>query len=380
MKGRLGLVLTGGGARGAYQAGALLALGELTGASALPFPVLAGSSAGSINAAFLASRASDFGQATRDLADLWTTIHASDVYRTGAVSLGKNVAQWLADLGLGGLIGAGRGRSLLDTAPLRALLEANLDPDAITHFVATGRVHGVAITATDYQRGVAVSFFEAASDTAAWSRVTRIGVRAKLTAAHVLASSAIPVFFPAVDVGGHWFADGSIRLSTPLSPAIRLGGDRLIAIAVRNSDFGEPVQEATAEDRHNYPTAAATIGVLLNALFLEALESDLERTRRINHTLSLLPASVIAAQSTPLRPIDVLVLRPSLDPSSLVVRTLDNVPATIRYLFRGLGASETAGWDLLSYLEFEESYTTRLLMLGYEDTMARADEIRAFMA
>ncbi len=373
-------MLTGGGARGAYQAGALLAISEITGASSLPFPVLVGSSAGSINASFLASRAEDFGRATRELSDLWTTLRAASVYRTGVVAVSKKAASWLTDLGLGGLIGSGRGRSLLDTAPLRELLESNLDPDAISRNVAAGRVHGVSVTATDYERGVAVNFYEGAPEIAPWSRVTRIGVRAKLTAAHVLASSAIPIFFPAAEVDGHWFADGSIRLSTPLSPAIHLGADRLIAIAVRQADLGEPVAPGSEEHKGEYPTTAATIGVLLNALFLEALESDIERTRRINHTLSLLPAAVVASQSTPLRPIDVLVLRPSRDPSSLVVRTLDNVPGTIRYLFRGLGASETAGWDLLSYLEFDSAYTTRLMMLGYEDTMARADEVRAFMA
>jgi NTE family protein len=374
MPSALGLVLTGGGARGAYQAGALLAISEITGASSLPFPVLAGSSAGSINVSFLAARAHEFGQAARDLADMWTTLKASDVYRTGLVPLSQHAAEWMTDLGLGGLIGAGRGRALLDTAPLRAMLESRLDPDAITHHVATERVRGVAVTATDYQRGLAVTFFEGHPELAPWSRITRIGVRAKLTAAHVLASSAIPLFFPAVEVDGHWYADGSIRLSTPLSPAIRLGAERIIAIAVRQADLGEPKPETGT-----YPTTAATIGVLLNALFLEALESDLERTRRINHTLSLLPREVLENHVTPLRPIDVLVLRPSRDPSSLVVRTLDQIPAAVRYLFRGLGASEQGGWDLLSYLDFDGSYTTRLMMLGYEDTMARADEIRAFL-
>lgn len=376
--GRLGLVLTGGGARGAYQAGALLAIGEISCAHTLPFPVLAGSSAGSINAAFLGSRADAFLQATRDLADLWTTLRASDVYRTDVGALSKSVTEWLTDLGLGGLIGAGRGRGLLDTAPLRAFIEKHFDAEALGHHVSHGLLRGVAATATDYQRGLAVTFYEGAPDIVPWTRVTRVAVPTKLTPAHILASSAIPVFFPAVEVDGHWYADGSIRLSTPVSPAIRLGADRIIAIAVRQADLGEPNLEP--HDPRVYPTAAETIGVLLNALFLEALESDIERTRRINHTLSLIPPPVLAQNVTQLRPIDVLVLRPSRDPSSLVVRTLEHIPSGVRYLFRGLGASETAGWDLLSYLEFDESYTTRLLMLGYEDTMARADEIRAFLA
>lgn len=372
-----GIVLTGGGARGAYQAGAVLALGEITRARALPFPVLAGSSAGSINAAYLASRAEDFPQAARDLADLWTTLSPSDVFRTDTPSMMATGVRWLEDLSLGGWIGTGRGRSLLDTDPLRAMLEARFDAEALARNVSAGRVRGLGITATNYARGVGVTFFSGARDIVPWSRVTREGRRAALDARHVLASSAIPMFFPAVELDGAWYADGSIRLSTPLSPAIHMGASKVLAVAVRHDATGvtAPPPHAT----HRYPSTAETGGVLLNALFLDALESDVERTTRINHTLSLLAPEVLATQQTPLRRVDVLVLRPSMDPGALVLRTLDRFPPTVRHLFRGLGASDDAGWDLLSYLAFDGAYTTRLLELGYEDTLARADEVRAFL-
>ncbi|MGZ3449129.1 MAG: patatin-like phospholipase family protein, partial [Polyangiales bacterium] len=214
-----GLVLTGGGARGAYQAGALLALSEITGAHELPFPVLTGSSAGSINATFLASRADDFQRAARELADLWTTIEPAKVYRTGVGTLAKTAAEWLADLGLGAWIGTGRSKALLDTTPLHQLIESNFDTAALAHHIARGRVRAIGVTATDYKNGLGITFFQGSPDIQPWTRVTRVGVREDISPTHVLASSAIPLFFPAVELAGQWFADGSIRLSTPLSPA-----------------------------------------------------------------------------------------------------------------------------------------------------------------
>lgn len=193
---------------------------------------------------------------------------------------------------------------------------------------------------------------------------------------HVLASSAIPIFFPAVDIDGDWYADGSIRLTTPLSPAIRMGAGRIVAIAVR---YGAP----TPPDRpvrREYPSSAETAGALLDALMLDALESDVERARRINETLAFVPPEIREKQVMPLRAVAVLVLRPSRDPGSLVLGTLDRFPAAIRQMFRGLGASATTGWDLLSYFAFDHAYTTRLVNLGYEDALARSREILEFLA
>jgi NTE family protein len=374
--GATGLVLTGGGARGAYQSGVLLALSEILPARGLPFPVLAGSSAGSINAAFLAAGAENFAQATRDLADLWTSLEPQRVFRTDVPTLAKTAAEWLADLGLGGLLGTGRGKSLLDTSPLRELITTRLDTRAIARNVARGLVQGLGVSATNYETGFAVTFFEGGETITPWSRVTRTAVRVKVQAAHLLASSAIPFFFPAVEIDGAWYADGSIRLSTPLSPAIRMGARRIVAIAVRPAVVPAPPDRV---DVH-YPTPAESAGVLLNALFVDSLESDVERAVRINQTVRLIPEDLRARHVTPLHPIALLVLRPSLDPQSLVLTTLDRFPAAVKHLFRGLGSSDHSGWELLSYLGFDGVYTTRLVELGYEDTLARADEIRTFFA
>jgi NTE family protein len=376
---RQGLVLTGGGARGAYQAGALLALAELTHARELPFPVLAGSSAGSINAAFLATRADDFGAATASLAELWATLEPERVFETATAKLAETAARWLLDLGFGSWIGTGRGKALLDTSPLRALLATRFDAAALQRHVESGRVHGIAVTATDYEDGVGVTFYQGQPSIEPWSRVTRVGVRAHLTSQHLLASSAIPIFFPAVALDDAWYADGCIRLSTPLGPAIRLGADRLIAIAVRQADLGTPRPEPRLPHGAAAPTPAQVGGLLLNALFLEALESDVERARRINETLRYVHEDVVAGYATPLRPIDVLVLRPSRDPALLVASTVDRFRPTARHLFRGLGVSAKAGLDLLSYLAFDRSYTTRLLELGHEDTMGRRRELLEFL-
>lgn len=371
-----GLVLTGGGARGSYQAGALLAVAELTRARELPFQVLSGSSAGSINVTYLASHAHDFARAARALLDLWAGIEPRQVFHTDVPTLAKTAAEWITDLGFGGMVGAGRGRALLETGPLAELLRRHFDRKGLERALERELVHGIGVTATSYESGLAVTFFEGAGTIAPWNRVTRLGVRARLGVEHIMASSAIPIFFPAVPIDGQWYADGSIRLATPLSPAVRMGAEKIMAIAVRPSREAAPPLSPAALP--TYPTAAEAAGVLLDAIFLDALESDVERASRINQTLRFLSADVVAKNVVPLRPTELLVLRPSRDPGTLVLRTLDRFPAPLRYMFRGLGASGDAGWELLSYLAFDGAYTSRLCELGYDDTMGRADEVRSF--
>ncbi len=377
------LTLAGGGARGAYEAGALAAVAELAPTDALPFQILTGSSSGALNATFLASRADDFRAAARALGDQWTTIAPHRVFRTDARTLARTAIGWTATLGLGGTIGAGHARALLDTSPLRELIRSHFDPDAIARHVSGGQLHGVAVTATSYEGGRAVTFFEGSERIAPWSRFMRAGVRVRLDARHVLASASIPLFFPAVEIGGRWYTDGSLRLSTPLSPAIHLGARRILAIAVRHATSGPLLRLPPEIDGRSsvelQPSIADTAGLVLNAVFLESLGPDVERASRINQTMHLLSESLPSTDATPLRVVDILLLRPSVDPASLVLSTLARLPGALRHMFRGLGASEKAGWELLSYLGFDSAYTTRLFQLGYDDTLARSEEVKAFL-
>jgi len=349
----------------------------LGGPRSLPFPILVGASAGAITNAFLGARAADFPTAVSRLVEFWQSLRPEDIFRTDARTLARVGLSWAADLSFGGWIGTGRGKSLLVSDPLRDLLRERLDMPALGAAIGHGHLHGFALTTTSYRTGLAVTFFDGAASVGPWVRSTRIGVRQRLTIEHVLASASIPFFFPAVLVDGSYHADGCVRLTAPLSPAIHMGAGRILAIGVRHEP--RPDESASARPPHAaYPTTADTAGLLLNALFLEALESDVERLERINKTLEFLPPAVAAKYATPLREIPILVLRPSRDLAELVMQTLDRLPYLIRHLFRGLGAASKSGWDLLSYLAFEREYTSRLLALGAADVRARSGEIVDF--
>jgi len=378
---RLGLVLTGGGARAAYQAGALRAIAEVFGPGPLPFRVLAGTSAGAINVAFLAARADDFRAGARRLHELWAGLTPADVYRADPLALGRTGARLVAQLGSGGLFGGGGGgaTSLLDSEPLRRLLGSCIDFGAIERALARGTLHGVAVSATNYRSGTAISFYAGDESIEPWSRTSRLGRRARLTLDHVLASAAIPVFFRPVQVEGSDYGDGCIRLTAPLSPAVHLGADRILAIGIR---YYRPERETVLLNRPRPPgpiSLADVGGVLLNAVFLDSLESDLERLDRINRTLALIPPERGGELTSGLRPIPCLAFRPSADLGNLASHRFHDLPAALRYLLRGIGASDERGWDLMSYLAFDPHYTLPLLDLGYGDAIGRRAEIERFL-
>ena len=375
---RMGLVLTGGGARAAYQAGALRALADVLGQPPSPFQVITGASAGAINGCAVAVGAHAFPTAVSDLCALWDSLEPGSVYRTDPLGLAEVGGLWARDIVAGGRIGSRRINYLLDTAPLRTLLEARLDLDRLGDRFADGSLHGCAVTATNYATGTAMTFFDGAPAIAPWQRSTRLGVRERITIDHVLASSAIPLFFPPVALRGSHYGDGCVRMSAPLSPAIHLGADRIVAIGIR---YVRTIDQTLALNQQPHPTVPSVsdiAGVLLNALFLDALETDLERVERINRTLELIPPALHATQ--PLRPIPVLALRPSQDVGQLAAQQYEQFPHALRYLLSGIGATEDRGWDLVSYIAFEPIYIRRLLELGYEDTIQRRDEILRFFA
>jgi NTE family protein len=373
-----GLVLTGGGARSCYQVGAIRALSEIAGPGPIPFNVLAGISAGAINAVVLGCGAEDFAGSAERLRATWAGLTPESVYRTGALRLASIGSRWIRDLSAGGLIGKSGINYLLDPAPLRDLLQHAIPIGRMRRHLRAGRLRGVALSATNYHTGSGVTFFEGAADIEPWTRSTRIGVRARLTVDHVMASAAIPVFFPPVKIEKTFYGDGCVRMIYPMSPAIHLGAERIVAISVRHLLApAETAREEASSQTDSLPLSEIA-GVLLNAVFLDSLDSDLERLVRNNKMLALIPRERLSRSELDLRPIPALVLRPSQDLGKLAADEYHRFPAMLRYLLKGIGATGHAGEDLLSYLAFEPIYVKRVMDLGYSDTMARRAEIEEF--
>jgi len=372
---RVGLVLTGGGARAAYQVGALRAVADILPPGPFPFQVVAGISAGAINGVVVACAAHDLGQGVEALRQTWASLTPDRIFRTGAIKLASIGSRWIRDLSGGGLLGGHSINYLLDSAPLRAMLAERLPFARLRRHLRSGRLRGVAVSATSYRTGAGVSWFEGAADIQPWSRSSRGGERTRLTLDHVMASAAIPVFFPPVKVGEGFYGDGCVRMVYPMSPAIHMGAQRILAISVRHGRDQPGQGDAPAGDT---PPLSQIAGVLLNAVFLDSLDVDLERLERINRTLSYVPNERIASRELELRTIPVLALRPSVDLGTLAADEYHRFPGMLRYLLKGIGATEDSGTDLLSYLAFEPVYIGRAMELGYQDTMARKDEVEAF--
>lgn len=368
------LILTGGGARAAYQVGVVKAVKELLpDPKANPFPILCGTSAGGLNAASLAAAAEDFGAGVDGLERIWANFHAGDVYRADALGLGLSSGRWLAALAFGWLTRRSPG-SLLDNAPLRRLLENSIDFDRIDRAISRHALHSVSITCSGYDSGQSVSFFQGRADLEPWKRSQRFGAHVKLGVEHLMASSAIPFLFPAVRLHREWFGDGSMRQLAPISPAIHLGADRILVIGA-----GRKAVESERPQSERYPSLAQIAGHALSSIFLDSLAVDLERMIRINKTLSRIPEGLRRESGIPLRPIEVLHIAPSERLDHLAARHAGALPRPLRALLRGIGAMNRSGGALASYLLFEQPYTRALIDLGYADTMARRREVAAFL-
>jgi NTE family protein len=375
----LGLVLTGGGARSAYQAGVLRALARMVRPGPLPFDVLAGISAGAINAVAVGSGADDFQATAERLARSWLGLSPDRVYRTGALGLARIGTRWILDLSAGGLLGRSGINYLLDAAPLREYLEREIPLGRLRRHLRAGLLRAVAISATNYQTGMGVSFFEGDPAIRPWTRSSRLGQRARLTLDHVMASASIPVFFPPVKIGAAYFGDGCVRLPYPMSPAIHLGADRILAVSVRYLPPPELAARAERQAAARWMPVSEIAGVLLDAVFLDAIDGDYERLQRINRMLAAIPRERRNRAELDVRPVQALVLRPSQDLGRLAADEYGRFPGMLRYLLRGIGARGDTGEDLLSYLAFEPVYIRRAMELGERDTLARRDEIEAFL-
>jgi len=367
-------VLTGGGARAAYQVGVISALAEIHGPGPSRFRVISGVSAGAVNGVSVAAGAEDFQNAASRLSSLWLALTPDKVYRTDARKMLGVGGRWLRELTGGGLLGASDINYLLDTAPLREFMRAHLPVPRMRRHIRTGVLRGVAVSATNYADGTAVTFYDGAPDIQPWRRAIRAGVREHLKIDHVMASAAIPVIFPPVRMRGIHYGDGCVRLLSPLSPAIHMGATRLLAVGVRHNEGpGQPARGAREL------ALSQIAGLLLNAVFLDSLEGDVERLERMNRILSLVPAAQLAQLPEPLRQIPILVLRPSRDLGELALDQYRRFPGFLRYLLKGIGAAGDGGSDLLSYLAFEPVYVGRCQELGHADTMARRGELEAFL-
>ena len=371
---RAGLVLTGGGARAAYQVGVVKAVRDILGQPKKnPFPILCGTSAGAINAATLAVFADDFSHAVGNLLEVWEHMRCEHIYRTDAWNILKSGARWLSAMML---ISKHNPVSLLDNDPLREMLGRNLEFGRIQDNIDSGALYAACVTASGYTSGQSVSFFQGGSGLEGWERNQRIGAAVPLNLDLLLASAALPFIFPAVKFNREYFGDGSMRQSAPIAAAIHLGAQRILVIGAGRMQ--EP-SERHVGPPHD-PSLAQIAGHALSNIFLDALAVDVERLQRINHTLSLVPPGQLAA--TGLRPIDVLVIAPSQRLDDLAGKHQRSLPRPIRTLLRGVGVSgqgrDARGAALASYLLFEPPYTRELIALGVADTMARRDDVRRF--
>jgi NTE family protein len=373
-KPKAGLVLTGGGARAAYQVGVLRAVRELLRRPERnPFPIVCGTSAGAINAATLAVLADNFDAAVGSLLEVWESFHVHHVYRSDPLGVVKVGARWLAAMTL---ISRKSPVSLLDNSPLAELLARSLDFGRIQQNIDDGHLYAVSITCSGYSSGQSVSFYQGGPGTEAWERTQRVGAAMPLRVEHLMASSALPFIFPAVKINREYFGDGSMRQMAPVSPALHLGADRVLVIGTgRQSTNTEPPRVRSSL----YPSLAQIAGHALNSIFLDSLYVDIERLHRINRTISLIPPERLRESGLPLRQIKVLVISPSQPLERIAVRFVQELPWTIRFLLRGIGAMNRNGSNLASYLLFEKAFCQALIDLGYEDTMARRPEVLEFL-
>lgn len=367
------LVLSGGGARAAYQVGCLRYI-----AKALPEyrpQILTGVSAGAINAVHLAASRGSWGEAVGKLSDLWLSLETERVYSTQFSSIARRVLTWGLRVVSGGRLGRADLRGMVDSAPLRAFLEDSLNMDGdrilgIEENLAEGLLESLAIVSTNYASGRSVAWVEGHDD-ALWQRGQLRARDTRMTLDHIMASAALPMFFPAVKMGDVWHGDGGIRLTAPLSPALHLGATRILAVSPR----ARPTNVLPPELHEPYPSPAQIAGVLLNAVFLDMLDYDALQMSRINRLVQQLPEE----QRGGMRNVEVMVLRPREDLGVLAAEHELNMPRAFRFFERGLNNKDARSSDALSMVIFEPEYLALLIRLGEEDAAARGDEIEAFL-
>ncbi len=382
LDGQLGLVMMGGGARGAYQAGVLKRIGEIARVQTYgnPFPIITGGSAGAINGAALAAGSNDFRACSAMIAHLWSSLRPSDIFRCDVASQAHNSLRWMLDLAFGAVAGGGKARSLLDASPLRNFLSRHIEWRRIEKNVKAGHLFALAVSAINYHSGKSYLFIQGRKGHPMWNRSRRVTLAEEITVDHVCASAAIPIVFQPVRlttaVGTSYFGDGCVRLQQPLSPAIRLGARRLVAIGVRCEECEHQQEIADEQD----PSLAEVMGVLFNVIFLDHLTTDIEHLKRLNQ---LIMRGGLRQPRAPggeqLRPLAVLAVSPSVNLSEVAEEHQREMPYLIQHFVNSLGRDVASCADLMSYLLFTSKYTTALVEIGYRDAARRIDEIEDFL-
>lgn len=373
MERKIGLILTGGGARAAYQVGVLKAIARILPRNAPnPFFVICGTSAGLLNAVTLAVNAPQFRQGVQRLLGIWRNLRVDDIYRSDPAGVLNNSLRWIGGLLLGSIgIQKTTHVSLLDNSPLSDFLTEKLPFDKVQENIDAGLLHALSVTASGYGSGQSVTFYQGAQEISPWKRARRLGVPTTIKIKHLLASTAIPFIFPAVRINREYFGDGSMRQIAPISSALHLGANRVLVIGV-----GQGSATPEREQISDYPSLAQIAGHALNSIFLDSMEVDLERLLRINSTVRNMPEEL--RQNTDLRHVEVLIFSPSQPIEKIAERYAAKLPWTIRYLLRSVGAMRHSGANLVSYLLFEKNYCRALVNLGFQDAIKRREEIIAF--
>ncbi|MFT5593293.1 MAG: NTE family protein [Oceanicoccus sp.] len=370
---KIGLVLSGGGARAAYQVGVLKAIVRLLPQDhPNPFNIISGTSAGAINAVALASYASHYRQGIQRLEHIWKNFSCDQVFRSDFLS----VLKWSSKFMMNTFFGykAGDPVSLLDNAPLRHLLKKMIMFENIQKAIDNQDLHALSVTASGYASGESVSFFQGHKSIKNWQRLRRIGLRSRIAIDHLLASSAIPAVFPAVQINREYFGDGAIRQLAPMSPALHLGADKILVIGVS----GQAHKRKPREQMKHYPSMAKIMNHMFNAAFLDSMESDVERLSRINNTISKIPDDIIQSQHIGLRPVEILEINPSESIDDIAARHARELPKSLRFFLKGSGTTHKSGAGVLSYLLFERGFCRDLIQCGYDDAMKRKDDILRF--
>lgn len=372
--GELALAMTGGGARAAYQVGLLRYLARAY--PGLSIPIITGVSAGAVNAAMLAKHHGTFAQAVDELTELWLELVPERVFEVDSLSLMGQVVRGGAQVLSGGARRVARMQGMVSTEPLRQFLEEALAPvngelTGIDYNLAREKLKAVAVMATSYTTGQSVVWVQG-REIETWERPQRRADRCRLTVDHVLASTALPLFFPAVQVGDEWYGDGGIRLTAPLSPALHLGAHKILAVSTRHTPTTEQARRHAVE---GYPPPAQVMGVLYNAIFLDLIDQDALRLVRMNRLLERMPEE----DRMGMRVVELCVIRPSEDLGRLARDYEPQLPRSFRFLGRGLGTRQTRNADLLSMVMFQPDYLRCLVELGEADAEAQAQRIADFM-